>query len=244
MVAPHAQIDRFLRQPEKRQDFVPAVFIIRVGRKDQHKGGDVGGTGQIQPAVAGAPTQGLGIDREGAGVPLVHWHPAHGGVRPLAEMELPELHFLRRVLLGAFAGGAVVFHVHGLAQRGVDRFPDPGVCPVGLRRRGIDHGVERRVMLAPFEDVHRLGMDFITNRVLVAARRCNDEIERLLACRAGALGHNVEQFAVGLAEQFVEDAGVDVVAVLRGHLRGKRLIDAPGRQVYEALLALHDLDAL
>ena len=73
-------------------------------------------------------------------------------------------------------------------------------------------------MLAPFEDVHGLGMDFITNRVLVAARRCNDEIERLLARRAGALGHNIEQFAVGLAEQFVEDAGVDVVAVLRGHL--------------------------
>ena len=99
-------------------------------------------------------------------------------------------------------------------------------------------------MLAPFEDVHCLGMYLVANAVFIRTSGCNDEIERLLARRAGALGHDVEQLAVGLAEQFVKDAGVDVVSVLRGHLRGKRLIDASGRQVYEALLALHDLDAL
>ena len=99
-------------------------------------------------------------------------------------------------------------------------------------------------MLAPFEDVHGLGMYLVANAVFIRTSGCDDEIERLLARRAGALGHDVEQLAVGLAEQFVEDAGVDVVAVLRGHLRGKRLIDASGRQVYEALLALHNLDAL
>ena len=63
-------------------------------------------------------------------------------------------------------------------------------------------------------------MYLVADRILVAARRRNDEIERLLAGRAGALGHNVEQFAVRLAKQFIEDTGVDVVAVLGGDLRG------------------------
>ena len=47
-------------------------------------------------------------------------------IRDRAEVELPELHFLRRVLFGALAGGAIVFHVHGLAQRWAD-WTDPRV---------------------------------------------------------------------------------------------------------------------
>ena len=87
-------------------------------------------------------------------------------------------------------------------------------------------------------------MHLVADGILVAARRSNDEVEWLLSGRAGTLRHDVEQLAVGLAQQFIEDTGVDVVAVFRGDLGGQRLIDGACRQVDEALLALHDLDAL
>ena len=242
MVAPDTKIQSFFRYPEVWKDI---VFILLIQRREhQHESRDVRGGGKIQPAVADASFQIILRNREGAGVPLVHRHPAHGGVRPLAEVELPELHFLRRVLFGALAGGAVVFHVHGLAQRWVDRLPDPGVCPVGLRRRGIDHGVERRVALAPFEDVQRLLMHFPADGVSVGSGGGQEKPQRLLARVAAALRHDVIQRTGGLGMQLVKDAGGHIQAMLGSYLAGEHLIDAAGGLVDHALHGRDDLDAL
>ena len=66
----------------------------------------------------------------------------------------------------------------------------------------------------------------------------------LLSGSAGALRHYVKQLSIRLAQQFVEDASVDVVSVFRGDLGGKRLVDGSGGKIDDALLAFHDLHAL
>ena len=99
-------------------------------------------------------------------------------------------------------------------------------------------------MLAPGENVLRLGMLLIADAGAVIACGGDDEVQRLLAGGAGALGHHIEQLSVGLAEQLVKDAGVDVVAIFAGHFRGQRLIDASVGQVDQPLLRFDNIDAL
>ena len=69
-------------------------------------------------------------------------------------------------------------------------------------------------MFTSFDNILSLGMHLVADAVFIGTGSRNDEIQRLLSGRAGALGHDVEQLSVGLAQQFVEDTGVDVVAVL------------------------------
>ena len=242
VIPAHAQVNRILRQPEERQNFVFTFIIFR--RKHQHESRNVRGTGKVEPAIAHPPAQPLRIDRIGAGVPFVHGHPAGGGARPLAQVELPKLHFLGGILLRAFTGRLVILDVHSLTQRRIHRLPDLRVCPVRVRGRGIHHRVEGGIVLAALQNVQRLGMHLIADRILVASRRGNDEVQRLLSGRAGALRHNVKQLSVGLAQQLVEDTGMNVVAVLGRNLRGQHLINSASRQIHEAFLALHNLDAL
>ena len=242
MIPLDSQINGILRQPEEGQDFILPVFIL--GREYQHEGGNIRRGGKVEAAIAEPPAQALRIDGERAGVPLVHRHPARSRVRPLAQMKLPELHFLGGILLGGGAGGFIVFNIHGLPEGGIDSLPDLGISPVGLIRDGIHHRVEGGIMFPAFQDVDGLGVYLVADGILVRSRRGNDEIQGLLSGRAGALRHDVEQLAIGLAQQFVEDAGVDVVSVFRGDLGGKRLVDGSGRQVDQALLAFHDFDAL
>ena len=99
-------------------------------------------------------------------------------------------------------------------------------------------------MLAACQNVSRLGMLLIADAGAVATRRGDDEVERLLSRCARALRHDVKELPVRLTEKLIEDAGMDVVAVLAGHIRGQRLIDAAGGHIHQPLLRFDDLDAL
>ena len=83
MVASDTEVKRFLRYPEVGQDVVFVLLIQR--REHQHKGRDVRGGGQVQPAVADAAFQIVLGNRERAGVPLVHRHPTDRLFHPLIE---------------------------------------------------------------------------------------------------------------------------------------------------------------
>ena len=87
-------------------------------------------------------------------------------------------------------------------------------------------------------------MLLIADAGAVIARRGDDEVEGLLAGSTGALGHDIKELPVWLTQKLVEDAGVDIVAVLAGNIRGQRLIDAAGGHVHQPLLRLDDFDAL
>ena len=244
MIAFDTQVNGFLWQPEERQDFILAVLVAGRRREYQHKGRDVGSAGKIEATIAKASAQAFLIHRKRAGVPLVHGHPTGGAVCPLAQVELPELHFLGRVLLGRFTGCSIVVDLNRLAQRGVDGEPDLGICPVRLGWRRENDRIERRVILTAFQNIHGLRVYLVADGILVGASSGDDEVERLLSGCARAFGHDVEQLPVRLAQQLVEYAAVDVVAVLRSDLRRKGLIDGSGRRINKALLALHDLHSL
>ena len=99
-------------------------------------------------------------------------------------------------------------------------------------------------MLAACQNVSGLGVLLIADAGAVVTRRGDDEVERLLTRCAGALRHNIKQLSVGLAEKLIENTAVDVVAILAGHIRGKRLIDTASRHIHQPLLRFDDLDAL
>ena len=159
-------------------------------------------------------------------------------------MELPEMDLLRRVFHGRFAALLIILHIYRPAQRGIGRRPHLRVGPVRRFRRAIDHGIECRVVLSAFQLIHCLAMHLVADRVSVAACRGDDEVQRLLARSARALRHGLVQLTVALTQQLVKDAGVNVIAVLAGHLAGQRLIDAVRGHVHHPLLRVDDPDAL
>jgi len=79
--------------------------------------------------------------------------------------------------------------------------------------------------------------------VLVGARGGDEEEQRLRACVAGALGHDVEELPVRLGVQLVEDHPVDVESVLGVGLGAQHLVEAVGRLVHDALGGREDLHA-
>ena len=99
-------------------------------------------------------------------------------------------------------------------------------------------------MLAPFEDVQRLLMNFPADGIAVGARCGQEKPQRLFSRVAAALRHDVVEGARGLGVQLVEDAGGHIQAVLGGHLAGEHLIDAARGLVDHALHGGNDLNAL
>jgi hypothetical protein len=65
---------------------------------------------------------------------------------------------------------------------------------------------------------------------------CRDEeVQRLHAGIARTLGHDIEQFPIGLCMQFVEHNTVNVESVLAIGLRRQYLVEGIGRQIHDAL---------
>lgn len=149
MIPSHTQVNGSLRQPEEWKNLI----LIVLAR---------------QSALCFAEyAQTLRIDGKDAGIPFLHGHLARGGARPLAQVELPKLHFLSRILLGALAGGFVVFDVHRFAQRRIDRLPNLRVCPVCVGGRGIHHRIEGGVVLSSIQNVQRLRMHLVADTVFI-----------------------------------------------------------------------------
>jgi len=233
VVAPDAQVDALLGDPEVGQHVV-AVLVVQ-WREHQHERRDVGRGRQVQASVAHPALEGLGIDRERAQVPFLHRHPAHGLLHPLVEPQLAEDVLLARILARALTCGAHLLDRDGLPQRGVGLFPDLRIRPVLALVGPVDHRVEGAVVLAALQDIARLLVLLMADGVRVASGRGDQKEQRLGARVARALGHHVEELAVGLGVQLVEHHAVDVEAVLGVRLGREHLVEAVVGQVHDAL---------
>jgi hypothetical protein len=118
------------------------------GWEYENERGDVCRAGQVETAVADAALEVVLVYREGAGVPFVHRHPAHGLLHPLVEAELPEGVLLAGVLLCGLAGSFDLVDADRDAEARVRFLPDFRVGPVLGFVRAEDDRVERRIMLA------------------------------------------------------------------------------------------------
>ena len=222
VIAPNAQIKRFLRQPEVRENIIMLVLIGR--REHQHESRNIRRRGKVEPAVADTTFEQRFIKIHLAGVPLVHRHPAYRLLYPLVQAELPEGVLLAGILLCRFAGGFNLVHADGFAEGRVRFLPDFRRCPVGIVRSAVDNRIEGLVDFPSFEDVLRLLVYLVADRIGVRACRRDQEIQRLHSCVARALRHNVKELPVWLRMKFIEHDTVDVEAVLAVCLGGKHLI--------------------
>ena len=196
MVAADAQVDVVFRYPEVRQYGVFVLLIQR--RKDQYKGGNIRGAGQIQTAVTDPTFQIVLRGGEGAAIPFLHGHPAHRLFDPLVQPELAEAVFLGGVLLGGLTGRFDLVDAHRDAERGIGLLPHLGVCPVILLIGAIDDRVKGWVNLPAFQDVLGLLVCLVADRAGICSRRGDQEVEGLHPGIPGALRHDVKELPVGL----------------------------------------------
>ena len=87
-------------------------------------------------------------------------------------------------------------------------------------------------------------MRLVADGMRVRPGRRDQEIQRLHTSVAGAFGHDVEQFSVGLRMQLVENDAVDIKSVLAVRFRRQNLIERIRRGIYDALCRGEDLDPL
>lgn len=229
-----------------------AVFVILVLRREhQHESRDVGGGGQVKPAVADPALQAVLVGGESALVPPLHGHPAHCLFYPLVQAELPEGVLLGGVLLGRVTRRPHLINAHRDAQGGVGFLPHLGVCPIIALVRAVDHRVEGGVDLPAFQNIFGLLVCLVADGAGVGTSGGDKEVERLHPGIARAFGHDIKQLSVGLGVQFVKDHPVDVEAVLavclcRQHLvEGVcGLIDDPLLHIFQrCALRFHNRDA-
>ena len=172
MVAPDTKIQSFFRYPEVWKDI---VFILLIQRREhQHESRDVRGGGKIQPAVADASFQIILRNREGAGVPLVHRHPADGLLHPLVQPELPESVLLARILLGGLTGGFDLVDAHRNAERGVCFLPHLGVRPILILGSTVNDRIKGRINLPSLRDVDGFLVYLVADGVGIVAC-CGDQ---------------------------------------------------------------------
>ena len=184
MVAPNAQGECLLGQPEEGQRHVR--LVLRGRREHQRQRRKVGSGGKVQARVARAALQRVGVHHAAALVPLVHGHPADGLLHPLIQAQLAELVLVRRSLLRLAEGVAHLVDGDGMPQRRVCPVPVFLARPVRIVGQAEDHGIEPRVDLAPFDNVQRLLMHFPADGVSVGPGGGQEKPQRLLACVAAA----------------------------------------------------------
>ena len=161
----------------------------------------------------------------------------------MVQSQLAERIFLARILLRRLARCLHFVEPDRDAERRIRFRPHLGSRPIGLARRTVDDGIERRVVLSPFEDVLRFLVRLVADGLRVRPRRRDEEIQRLHAGIARALRHDVEELPVRLRVELVEHHAVDVEAMLRIRLGGEDLIKAVRRKVHHALLRCEDFHA-
>ena len=97
---------------------------------------------------------------------------------------------------------------------------------------------------AAFQNVLCLLLYFVADGVRIVPGGGDEEIQRLHPGIAGAFGHDIVQFAVGLGVEFVKYHAMGIEAVLVAHISGQHLVDAPGGLVDNALLGVENFDSL
>ena len=205
MIAPDAQGERFVRQPEERQYDIRFRFIQ--WRKHQHQRCKVRRARKVQTTVAGTALQLVFAHVAAALVPLVHGHPAHRLCCPLVQAQLAEHILVSRSLQRLVEGVAHLVNGDRVSEAGVGLVPVFFFVPVLTLGQTVDHRIESLVLLPAFQDVQRFLMNLPADRRPVRPRRGKEEPERLTAGVAGALGHDVVQSTGRLGMQLVEDAG-------------------------------------
>ena len=118
------------------------------------------------------------------------------------------------------------------------------IGPIIIRVGPVDHRIERRIILLAREDVLDFLVLLIANRMRISSGGGDQEIQRLGACVARTLGHDVEQGSVGLGVKLVEDHAGDVEPVLEVGLCGEDLVEGVGGLVDDSLLRREDLHPL
>ena len=87
-------------------------------------------------------------------------------------------------------------------------------------------------------------MDLIADGLRIIAGRGNEKIQRLHTGIAGAFGHDIKEFAVGLGVQLVEYHTVCIEAVLVADIGGEHLVDTTRWLINKPLLGIQYLDPL
>ena len=99
------------------------------------------------------------------------------------------------------------------------------------------------VDFASLDDVLGLLVDLVADGLRIVAGRGDEEIQRLHTGVAGAFGHDVKEFAVGLGVQLVKYHAVSVKAVLVAHIGREHLVDTARWLINEPLLGIQYLDS-
>ena len=86
-------------------------------------------------------------------------------------------------------------------------------------------------------------MQLVADTLAVCSGCGDQEIQRLFAGVAGALGQHIIELAVGLSVKLVEHKAGHVQAVLGGDFRRKHLVEARVAVIHDALGRAHDLGA-
>lgn len=132
---------------------------------------------------------------------------------------MPEGILLAGILFGALAGSPDFIDSDRDAERRIGFLPDLWVCPVIRFICTINDRIEGRVDFATLQNILGFLVRLIADAVGIRPGCGNQKIERLHPSVAGALGHDVKEFPVGLGMQLVKYHAVDVKAVLRIRLR-------------------------
>ena len=212
-----------LGHPEVRQPGVVLGLAFLV-RDAQHKRRDVGGRGQVEPAVGRCALEQLDIERAVAQIPGFDVQPAGVLLGPLVEMQAPERVLIRRGHLGPLALSAEIVELDRHAEVWVGFRPDLLVRPVVLLVGGENDRVEGRVVDRAVEHLAGVFVQLPADRVPVESRRGDGDRDRL-APRAGRGREHVPQIPVGLSVQLVDDDAVCVEAVLCVGVRRQHAVD-------------------
>ena len=234
MVTSAAKFQCVFRQPEEWQQDI--FFLFRPGREGQYQGRDIRCAGQVQPAVAHPPPQGIQVNGE---IPLIvdlFRYPADAGRSPDIQSELFEHILLGRILDSVLVRFPDAVDLDGVAKGRIRFVPVGFICPVRFPFQAIDNGVKGVVFLSARHQVKGLCVQLIADTVLVVARRRDDEEERLLPGIAGAFGQDIIELAVRLGVDFVKDQARHIESVFGPGFRRQHLVE-PGVAIIDDALA-------
>ena len=132
----------------------------------------------------------------------------------MIQPKLTKAVLLGRVLPRRVTGCLYLVNANCNPEGRIRPFPDLWICPVLIILRSIDHGIEGRVDLSPFQNILRFLVGLVADGLRIRPCRCDEEVKRLHSCIAGAFRHNVKELAIRLRMKFVKHNAVNIEAVL------------------------------
>ena len=238
----HTKGNRFLRDPEIGEKDI--LLILRPWREHQHKGGNVPGTGKIQPSVALPAFERLYINGSIPKVVDMLRNEPGQARHPHIETELFKHIFFRRVLQCVPVHIPDTLNLDGLTERRVCFIPVLFIMPVIIVLQTVDDRIEGVVNLPSLQDIQCFHMELIADTFPVRPRCGNQEIQRLLTGIAGSFGKDIIELPVWLRMNLVQHKTGDVQAMFRPYLRRQHLVETCVCVIHNPLGSAHDLTSL